>query len=80
MLPVVDGAAICAGDPLRLPAGLTRDQRGLPRTWSGGSTTCLDAGSVQIQPQLLAVPTLGTAGIAELIALLGLVAALRLRR
>jgi hypothetical protein len=80
MLPTPGSAAICAGDPTLLPAGLTRDQRGFARTATAGSTTCLDVGSVQASATPVApmpVPALST----WLLALLGgLLALLGLRR
>lgn len=54
-LPLAGGAAICAGAIGLLPAGLTRDQRGLARTSPG----CLDAGAVQFsQPAAQPAPAL----------------------
>ena len=46
MVPLPGSAAICAGT-FDNPTGLTTDQRGLPRTTTYGSTSCLDAGAVQ---------------------------------
>lgn len=54
MLPVRNGAAMCAGSIALLPGGVTTDQRGGPRT----SGACIDAGSVQLS--LNSIPTLST--------------------
>ena len=45
--PLPGSSAICSGSTSLIPAGLTTDQRGLPRTTTYGSTACIDAGSVQ---------------------------------
>jgi hypothetical protein len=44
MVPLPGSPAICAGIDNSLPA---TDQRGLPRTTTYGTTTCVDAGAVQ---------------------------------
>jgi hypothetical protein len=40
-------SAVCAGVVSDIPAGLTIDQRGLPRTTTYGTTVCTDAGAIQ---------------------------------
>jgi hypothetical protein len=84
MLPVSGGAAICAGSAALLPSGLTRDQRGLPRTSLNGTTTCVDAGSVQksqtVVPVITAVPTLSMSMLGVLGALLAMFGVRRVLR
>jgi hypothetical protein len=48
-LPVVGGAAICAGSVPLVPPGTATDQRGpgFPRTRLNGATPCVDAGATQ---------------------------------
>ena len=74
MLPLLGGAAICAGSVAFLPDGVTRDQRGFPRVGAGD---CLDAGSVQHQP--MAVPVLSPPVLALLAGLLAMFAIRRLK-
>jgi CSLREA domain-containing protein/uncharacterized repeat protein (TIGR02543 family) len=47
MIPLPGSAAICAGSPALIPAGVTTDQRGFPNTTTYNSTTCYDLGAVQ---------------------------------
>lgn len=53
MAPLPDSPAINAGDVAVIPAGVTTDQRGLPRTVNG----MVDIGSVESQAATLAAPT-----------------------
>ena len=70
-LPVTGGAAICAGSVALIPAGTTTDQRGLPRTLTVGGSQCVDAGSVQHQVAIAAVPAVSAILLAGLLALFG---------
>lgn len=46
MVPLPGSPAICAGTSVNT-SGISDDQRGLPRTTTYGSTSCVDAGAVQ---------------------------------
>ncbi|MFP5206211.1 MAG: choice-of-anchor Q domain-containing protein, partial [Acidobacteriota bacterium] len=47
MVPLGGSPALCAGNPARIPGGVTTDQRGFPRTTMIGGSACVDAGAVQ---------------------------------
>jgi hypothetical protein len=53
MLPLPESPAICAGSASFLPAGLSTDQRGFPRStyYTGSYIFCLDLGAVQTNYQ-----------------------------
>ena len=47
MLPQPGSPAICGGSIGLIPAGITTDQRGTPRTMNYSGTNCVDSGAVQ---------------------------------
>lgn len=81
MLPVANGAAVCAGSIALLVPGLVTDQRGLPRTTQYGSMTCVDAGAVQAQnPVDVPLPLLSLRALAALSLVLSVGGLWHLRR